>query len=590
MLILSACKHHVKASFFVMVSIILLSTQACHNTPILKQNIFKADLDTVYNNGSRITSIPLDSDKIHILTNLGMLWGFLKYYHAAVNKGEFNMDAELFRVLPKALSANNNDEANKVLEQWTDHLGVPDTCKDCREIIKTDRTKLMPDYGYLFDKDNLPQTLISKLEFIKRNRFQDSDHYYIGIWGSPIFKHEIAYDDKQYPDAGLRLLALYRYWNMIQYFFPDRHLIGEDWNKVLADFIPTYCNAGDTLAYELACVQLIGCIHDTHANLWGGHATIDSMKGSYTVPFRAKFIEDKLVVTGYYDDSFPVKYKVQIGDIIEKINGITVDSLIKKYLPITPASNYSTQLRNLAKASGFLLEGKTPDMSLQLLRTGQLHDVNVQRSRNKMHDDGLAQPKLFTVMAGNIGYIYPACLYSMDLDSIKIKFKDTKGIIIDMRCYPNVYMPYTYGEWLKPIKSPFAYYTIMNVDIPGLFGITEPVFNGSDTGIHYQGKLVIIVNEETQSQAEFTTMAFSTIPGAKVIGSTTAGADGGVSSIVLPGGRTTMFSGIGVLYPDGTETQRTGVKIDKVVKPTIKGIKERRDEPLEYAIKLINGK
>jgi hypothetical protein len=52
-----------------------------------------------------------------------------------------------------------------------------------------------------------------------------------------------------------------------------------------------------------------------------------------------------------------------------------------------------------------------------------------------------------------------------------------------------------------------------------------------------------------------------------------------------------MFSGIGVYYPDGTETQRIGVKIQKEVKPTIKGIEAGKDEVLEYAKNLIlNGK
>jgi hypothetical protein len=37
-----------------------------------------------------------------------------------------------------------------------------------------------------------------------------------------------------------------------------------------------------------------------------------------------------------------------------------------------------------------------------------------------------------------------------------------------------------------------------------------------------------------------------------VTGVVTTGADGNVSLIPLPGGLTTMISGIGVLYPDGT--------------------------------------
>ena len=69
-----------------------------------------------------------------------------------------------------------------------------------------------------------------------------------------------------------------------------------------------------------------------------------------------------------------------------------------------------------------------------------------------------------------------------------------------------------------------------------------------------------------------------------VIGNTTAGADGDVVGIQLPGGINSYFSGIGIYYPDGTETQRVGIIPDIYIWPTVKGIKEGRDELLEKAL------
>lgn len=48
-----------------------------------------------------------------------------------------------------------------------------------------------------------------------------------------------------------------------------------------------------------------------------------------------------------------------------------------------------------------------------------------------------------------------------------------------------------------------------------------------------------------------------------------------------------MFSGIGIYYPNGDDTQRVGVKLDVDVSPTIDGIKAGKDEVLEKAIALI---
>ena len=48
-----------------------------------------------------------------------------------------------------------------------------------------------------------------------------------------------------------------------------------------------------------------------------------------------------------------------------------------------------------------------------------------------------------------------------------------------------------------------------------------------------------------------------------------------------------MISGIGVYYPDGTETQQVGIVPDIEMKPTIKGIKNGEDELLDRAIEII---
>jgi C-terminal processing protease CtpA/Prc len=85
-------------------------------------------------------------------------------------------------------------------------------------------------------------------------------------------------------------------------------------------------------------------------------------------------------------------------------------------------------------------------------------------------------------------------------------------------------------------------------------------------------------------------MALRARPGAVVVGSMTAGADGNVSPIPLPGGLSTRISGIGVFYPDHRPTQRVGIVPDVVAKPTLAGIRAGRDEVLEAAIQRVLGR
>ena len=541
----------------------------------------KAEADTAFTYSSGIQNISLDPQKIKNLTLLGQVWGFVKYHHLEVAKGNVNMDAELFRVLPDVLQAKDNTTLSNLLERWVDKFGVAPSCSNCKPYNYKD-AKLTPDYGNIFDGSVLTKAFTAKLTNVLNNR--SKTNFYVSLTpgvGNPIFEHERTYSNVRYIDAGYRLLSLFRYWNMIQYFNPNRHLTG-NWNAVLPEFIPAFVNATNSQSYMEAVVKLIARIHDTH-----GFAP--ALSGPYAAPFQAKFIEDQLVVTAYTKDSLTIKTVVKKGDVITAINGVPVDELIKKYQPLTSASNYPTQLRDMPM--NYLLRSETDRFSFSILRDGKVvqTDVNaVKYNAAEFRAIGEPPPSApgYHLLNKDIGYVYPARYSNKDLPAIKKMFAETKGIIVDMRCYPSDFMPFTFGEFIKQGDAPFVKFTQGSVEAPGYFHF-GPLLNIKGGG-PYKGKVVVIVNEKAQSQAEYTTMAFQSSPNVTVIGSTTAGADGNVSSIILPGGIQTAISGIGVIYPDGTESQRVGVKIDKVVKPTIAGVKAGRDELLEEAVRVIS--
>lgn len=102
----------------------------------------------------------------------------------------------------------------------------------------------------------------------------------------------------------------------------------------------------------------------------------------------------------------------------------------------------------------------------------------------------------------------------------------------------------------------------------------------------YKGRVILLVDEMTQSNPEFQAMAFQSCPQTLTIGSPTSGADGDIVSLPLPGGLMTYFSGIGIFYPDGTPTQNVGVRLDVEVLPTTEGVQAGRDEVLERALEL----
>jgi len=559
------------------------------NIPIdeVKEATFPASFDMSYERSSKIDTLLNTSLNLKKLTLLGQYWGFLKYHHPAVAKGNYNWDAELFKIIPLVTKVADDKEFSTVLEKWVDNLGMVPKCKDCKMSYKSDSITQRPDYGDLFKNNVFSTTLKQKLKFILNNN--NPTNYYVSFQGRsvPRFDHEKNYDHTLYPDAGIRLLALYRYWNIIQYFSPNRYLITEDWNKVLPALLPEFMQAENKTKYANAMVKLVSAIHDSHGFITS-EAHSDFL-GKYRLPFQIKYIEDQVVVTGFYNDSNQVKEHIKIGDILAGINGEKVTDLIQKFTPYVSASNPETIGREIC--SNYLTRSNNPKFKLEIIRDGKSMLIDQQAVDNSKVDayayEYGALKKGYKLLSPQIGYIVCNGFRVSDLDSIRMQLGNTKGIIVDMRSYPIDEMYDTLGSYFKSDSSTFVKFTNGSVQYPGLFTYSPLTGSGQKNEDYYKGKVVVLVNEMTQSNAEFVTMAFQSAHRTTVIGSATAGADGSVTSITLPGRFKTSFTGIGVHYPDGTNAQRVGVKIDHVVKPTIHGIKNGIDEVLEKAKALI---
>lgn len=553
----------------------------------LEKKIVPAEEDKAFDNGSQITAITPDKKQIANLKVLGLIWGFLKYRHPAIARGSWNWDYELFRILPKILNMSNQPERDVLLTSWIRNLG-PIAAPGESKKESTFVVKLEPDLAWIQDAHFSPEltsllTAISHLDAPEEN-------YYLGFapTGNADFKNERAYSSNPFPDAGYRLLTLYRYWNMIQYYFPYKQLIGEDWKNVLEEFIPKFMSNRDTTEYTLTTLELIARVHDTHANIWGNNVRLNAYRGARYAPVEITFVEDQPVVTGYYDNELGKKTGLQRGDRIVAVNGRPVKKMVEEQLKYRPASNYPTQLRDISADFlrtndsvlhvAFKRDGKTKDL---VLKTYNTKEINIYAKYERKDTS-------FRLIHKDIAYLNNGSIKKADLPEIWKAIAPTKGLIIDNRNYPSDFVIYDLGAYLMPGARPFVKITRGNRANPGQFCFEKTLDIGMNNPNYYKGRVVILVNETSQSSSEFHAMGYRTHPNAIVIGSTTAGADGNVSRFQLPGGISSMISGIGIYYPDGGETQRVGIVPDIVVKPTIRGIKENRDEVLEKAIELIN--
>lgn len=520
------------------------------------------------------------------LTATCKVWGFLKYYHPKVANGDFNWDQQLLEILPKIDKAKTKEEFSLVLENWIDTLGEVKAIAPIVVSKDTDYFDKNFDLSWISKNKNFSKRLSKKLKFIEENRFQGTLFYIEGKEhvGNVALKNE-SYKNPDFKDQNSKLRLLFMYWNLIEYFYPDKYQMDQKWDTTLEKTIPLVIKSENADAFYGAMKKLVSKLDDSHVEFFIYPTTASTTKIKRYFPADGKIIEEKLVVTEILGDSLAQAYDIKIGDVITKINDKTIKELILENKEMICASNEASYLDKLVK---IILLSNSDTVKVEFLKDGQYsiktmtwfnyHDSH----RNEFKKGAQKKKEKFKLLENNIGYVNMGVLKDRNIPDMIETLKTTKAIVFDMRNYPNG----TYqeiGRFINPQEKEFAIYTRPDLSYPGKFvwsGATSIGFENKD---HYKGKVIVLLNEKSVSQSEWTAMCFQTAGNTTIIGSQTAGADGNVSEFDFEGFHT-LFSGIGVFYPDRRETQRIGIVPDIEVKPTIKGIQEGRDEVLDRAL------
>jgi hypothetical protein len=166
--------------------------------------------DTIeFAESSKINITELNDFQLNNIDLLGKIWGFLKYYHPEISAGKYNWDFELFRILPKILAVDNQQNRDNILKSWIENLGE---IKEVETVYTNDSAILKPDFSCI-NTDNFSVSLVETLNRVENTK-RPTKNYYVELVrgvGNPEFKNEKAYNSMIYPDAGYRLLSLFRY-------------------------------------------------------------------------------------------------------------------------------------------------------------------------------------------------------------------------------------------------------------------------------------------------------------------------------------------------------------------------------------------
>lgn len=518
-----------------------------------------------------------DSLQIHAIVQASRIWGFAKYHHPAFASRSINADAEYFCLLNEVLQAPDSMK-NDICLKWISGLG-PYAIRDKED---DENIETFNDFNWISDSLHLGKALSDSLMRL-RNADPENNRY---VKQTPV---NVSYIETQYSDipkddVAYRLLGVAKFWNAVDSYSPNRNLTDRPWDDVLAEYIALAFDR--SISFSALYSRMVSELCDTHVNSW-----YVPIFGGRFVPLMCQFAEDRLFVT---DTCSLVPNNFEIGDEIILIDSVSPIKRLDELAPYIPHSNRSSLLRDGSYAT--LLTAKN-EACVEYVRGGKTYTTmisSVDGSKfvnRRFSSQNTSTKPGFKEVAGGIGYINISNLTCKDEQDLENFLASCDKLIIDLRAYPAEY------DVLHKLLPTFffsqareaAEVLLPQAHRPGGFiRTTVSTRKTSDPDKLYKGKVVLLVNAHSQSMSEYFTMFLQTIPGSVTVGSQTAGADGDVTRIQLPYASFNI-TGAGICYPDGTNAQRNGVKIDKVVEPSAEGMIRGVDEQLQVAIDYLQG-
>jgi C-terminal processing protease CtpA/Prc len=381
----------------------------------------------------------------------------------------------------------------------------------------------------------------------------------------------------------------------VLHFYPHLQHASVDWATVLRQWIPRIAGARTLRTYYEGLLALAARLNDSHVHIF--HPAAIDVLGSHTPPVALRRVEGRVAVTrtraGAKDDA-PPGSELEPGTVVTHVDGTPIAQAMKAKARFISASTPQALERDLLQW-GQLLAGKPGSTvrltvgvakkrrHIMLKRTTPLSEVYVPRP---------GPP--YRALEGGFGYIDLDALPSPPaVDDALHALRRTRGLILDMRGYPHfvhlevtkhlVRQPFLSGQFLVPGTAAAH---ALDPEVRERWQAIQLRFTPPEPR-PYLKPVVVLIDSRAQSAAEDFCIYLRNAGRATFVGTPTAGTDGDIAIVHLPGGARVSFTGMRVLYADGTPFQNTGILPDVEVAPTLKGIRAGRDEVLEVGIEVL---
>ncbi len=385
----------------------------------------------------------------------------------------------------------------------------------------------------------------------------------------------------------VRLGNVINAWNVFQHFYPYFDVVKVDWDNVLTETLTEALKDKTSDQFYNTLKKMVAKLQDGHGYVY--YSPEQKIGG---LPISVGWIENQLVITGSQDSLF------KKGDIIENIDGVTGEETLLNEEKFVSGSPQLKRFRALNEIGNGLFGSIA---QIQLIRSGNKTKVE---SKRQIKNGNLFFNNVFEFtfprfkkLENDIYYINASVTKTQFFGNLQLLSK-AKGIIFDQRFdgstrdYKDLFQPSEMIKYLIDTTAYSAWWNVPQTIYPNRNGVSyeKSRWTITPSAPRIKAKIVFINDPAVVSYGESYTGIFENYKLGEFVGESTAGTNGNVNFITLPGGFKIMFTGMKVIKNDGSQHHLIGIKPTYTVQRTIKAVKEGRDEYLEKAIEVLKEK
>jgi carboxyl-terminal processing protease len=385
-------------------------------------------------------------------------------------------------------------------------------------------------------------------------------------------------------------------WNTINQKYYDPNFNGVNWSALREIYRPRIEAAESDDAFYAIIKRMVGELGDAHTTFQTPQDVLSrKQKSGVGVGLWLGEAEGKTAVFGVLADSEAARAGIQPGMILTAVDKRSVpDILAEKRAEIKSSS--ANAVNRIAYAR--LLGGaENTSVNLNLLDLNDQPKV-VTLTRRSTTAPNFSVPGIVSRrLPSNIGYIRFDIFDSSFLKQYKkalIEFKDTKGLIIDLRFNRGgeFYAMEEMAERLISEKVSFGRLKTRTGKIPKFLGISlmpKELFVGDDDMHVYSAPVVVLMSRYSASAAEHFAVGMQESNRAKIVGEQSCGCMLGIMGKTRIEGGELYLSEIDFISAQGKRIEGVGVTPNLTIAPTINDLRSGFTTAIEKAEELLGG-